>query len=1670
MNQRLILWFSFFIMILGLSFSSDLSKQILNLKEKAFSFYFKQALSPDAITCPGSLILDANADCEAEVIVNTPSSSPDCHLVFLSYTLPGGTVVTLSPPYPSSINLGFWQAGMYQITWNVTEMCNNGTTNQAICIENITIADHLVPTISCPDDVSVGNNMDGRRFENKCAVGFTHIDVGQPVASDNCTPDNMITIVHNSPYSSDPNDASGCYPIGSTLVCWTATDKNNNSATCCMNIIVFDNTPPEITCPDTIKTTCTAPLPYSDLDEFLVAGGSVSDETQLDSTSFAFVRDSVINMRCLHDKTIRRYYSIGDNSGNRDTCYQIIIIKDNVAPTARCKDITVDLDGSGMAEITADMLDNGSTDNCDGQLTFSSTHPLFFGCNDVAAGGQAQVVLIVTDVCGNSSTCTSTVTVRDVTIPTITCPADITVNNDPGKCSATNINFGTPTVSDNCLIIDPLEITYNGVPVTSSTEIPVGSGVVVWTVTDLGGNKASCSQNVTVIDVEKPTIICPANITVSTDVGVCHATNVNLGTPTVADNCGVRSTIPVLNGVTVTNTTEFSLGSNIVIWTVTDIHGNTASCSQTVTVQDNEKPKITCPVDISVNTDLDKCYATNVDLGGPTVSDNCGVLSDIATLNGVQVDRTTKFAIGINSVTWTVTDANGNTATCTQKVTVIDNQRPTIICPSPQDVTLNNNCMLKVPDLTGQVISTDNCGIASVTQTPIPGSVISSSHGQTHVFTFTVTDNAGLTASCTVTVTAKDKLGPDIVCKDPLVVNFNDFTELPASFLIKEATDNCGGILTYEGRRMGNKCGESTPDVLGNYVKFCCDDVGKTITVVLRVTDIHGNFTECMTTVTVQDKLPPVISELLPDISISCEFPLDLNNLSVFGTYVTTGQTRHDIIISDPNTFYPPSGKAGKDGLYADNCPGTTVTSTYRSALTMCNVGKIYRDFVITDNGGNTTKATQTIYVIDKDPLDLSDITWPVENVEVNACAGTVPDPANTGRPLINNDHCSMAAASYSDQVFAHPTSCNAIRRTWTVLDWCQYDKNNPSSKGKWTFVQNIYLKNTVPPVIDAKVCRDTIICTGNGCTAENVTFTASGTDDCKPVKITWKYKIDINNDGGTPEYIGTGASVTKSYPMGKHKMTWEATDGCGNTSICSFLFTVKDCKAPTPIAINGLATNLMRPGMKDVWASDFNNGSNDNCTPSNKLKFSFSTDVNDTKRTYTCDSLGRRRVELWVTDLAGNQSKTVTFVEIQDNDKVCGTSGRIVINGSVYTEEKAMVTDVKIVLEGGETEGKFMTDKEGHYHFENLQMFNDYQIVPQKNDNPLDGISTMDIVMIQRHILGLELLDSPYKIIAADVNGSNSVTASDLSELRKLILGVNQNFNDKTPAWRFADAQYKFDDKGNPWLFKDNLLYENVVNNMNGSDFIAIKTGDVNGTVSAGLLGIAQTRTDASCTLTVEDMNLNKNELTDIPVRIDHKMSLTGIQFTLELNNGIEFKGVEAGVLPLRQENIHHYIEKGRAYVNFSFDKVNGLDLSDGDIIFNVIVSANKNMPTTNALQLSTNKLKPEAYDNDLLTMPLSLKFKKPMVNQQNYLVQNSPNPFKDGTVIGLYQSQEGLATIIIFDASGKMVSSETTPLQAGYNSILINSSQLKDKAGVFYCKIKSNEINQVLKLLRIE
>jgi hypothetical protein len=267
------------------------------------------------------------------------------------------------------------------------------------------------------------------------------------------------------------------------------------------------------------------------------------------------------------------------------------------------------------------------------------------------------------------------------------------------------------------------------------------------------------------------------------------------------------------------------LGSTTVTWTVTDVNGNTATAEQIVTVSDTEAPTITAPAAVSTTADAGACEATGVDLGSPTTADNCGVAS-------VSNDAPASFPLGSTTVTWTVTDVNGNTATAEQIVTVSDTEAPTFTCPA--DVSASND-----PSECGAFVSfdlpeaVDNCGMVTLIQSEGDPSGSFFAVGSSTI-TYIATDEAGNMATCSFAVQVVDAESPMIACNQLIIqLGIQGSATLSPEELVSSAVDNCGVasfvalLTTFDNNSLGL-----------NFVP-------------VTATDVHGNTSTCFAEVTV---------------------------------------------------------------------------------------------------------------------------------------------------------------------------------------------------------------------------------------------------------------------------------------------------------------------------------------------------------------------------------------------------------------------------------------------------------------------------------------------------------------------------------------------------------------------------------------------------------------------------------------------------------------------------------------------------------------------------------------------------------------------------------------------------------------------------------------------------
>ena len=906
---------------------------------------------------------------------------------------------------------------------------------------------------------------------------------------------------------------------------------------------------------------------------------------------------------------------------------------------------------------------------------------------------------------------------------------------------------------------------------------------------------------------------------------------------------------------------------------------------------------------------------------------------------------------------------------------------------------------------------------------------------------YTIYDACGNKEYCFIEITVVDEVAPVAVCDEHTVVSLTsaNTAKIYAYTFDDGSHDNCGDV-HFEVRRMGNNpCGP--PYGWGDYVHFCCADVGNTVMVSLRVWDEFDNSNTCMVEVTVQDKIDPEIT-CPPDITLDCD--QDHTDLGLTGTATGT-----------------------------DNCGDPDITYIDSGSIDNCGEGVIYRVWTATDAGDRTASCVQKISRINLDPFDRNDIYFP-PNRDLTGCIDLDTDPSETGVPQYDGDDCSLLADTYHDQTFSFVEgACLKILRTWTVIDWCQFDQANPSNGGVWQYTQIIKVSNFNAPVFASQCADITVDGTGSGCTG-SVQLEADADDDCTPDdELEWSYVIDVFNDGNSAnDLYGSSSSVNRPIAFGYHKITWTVEDKCGNISMCMQNFTVEDTKPPTPYCIGGITTVIMpTSGTITIWAVDFDLGSQDNCP--GPLTFGIRpVGTNGTPQsgwTFDCDDVGVHDVEIWVYDNFDNADYCNTKISIQANNGSCGGDGTsLMIAGAVSRESTETVEEVQVTLhgEGQELENYYMTDLDGHYEFHNINPEEEYEVSATRDDDYLNGVSTLDIVLIQKHILGLSTFDSPYKVIAADANNSESVSATDLVALRKLILGLIDELP-QNDSWRFVDASQEFDDVENPWPFAEVINIAQLTDSDMDNDFVAIKIGDVNldAVPSSGFTS-SEIRSNNVLTLELADQTIQRNERTKIPVTASEFDNIYGFQMTLNYST-LSIGSIDIEGAKLNLTNDHIALHEGM--ISMSWNDSKPVSFTNDDVLFYLIVEAKQEGTPSEWFEISSDKTKAEAYDADLHSMGIELNFRTaPLANGFSFeLLQNRPNPFTTETTVEFILPEAGPATLTIFDIAGKLIKEYRGEFIKGKNSIQISNDDLGSTHGVLYYQLEADGQRSTRKMI---
>lgn len=1030
---------------------------------------------------------------------------------------------------------------------------------------------------------------------------------------------------------------------------------------------------------------------------------------------------------------------------------------------------------------------------------------------------------------------------------------------------------------------------------------------------------------------------------------------------------------------------------------------------------------------------------------------------------------------------------------CIQIIEIVDREGPYVHAPYDFDATTDGGYKCLATVNLPPAIVFDSCLSPVRVDVAYPGGILSNKNGgvvtlpvgENKIY-YRAYDNCYNQSVDSMIVNVRDLTAPVAVCDRETVVSLSIYgtTHVYAKTFDDGSYDDCH-IDSFLVRRMdnGEPCGQYIP-WFRPYVEFCCEDIGNPVTVIFRAKDAHGNYNDCMVQVEVQDKIRP---QCYPpkNLTVACDFHFDINDLSVFGeiqtdsayfNYARSIHYKGHNWIDSVITFH--------DGFAHDNCE-FEIEKSYVDNRTQCNTGTIVRTWVVSDGNGSDT-CRQTITFYNFHPYNFDSIWWPRDTVMYTCLdpATLTPDALNSYPTLHNETKCDLLGISWKDDLFRIVQSgdaCYKIIRKWKVIDWCQF-VYTPNGADFYTaeHYQIIKVNNLVDPTLNAIPTQDTTVCTLDSCTNGYISLVAYGEDDCTPDdELAWEYKIDAFNDGIFDIiHSGVGGFIDASgrYPLGTHKIKYVFEDRCGNKTTEERLFTILNCKPPTPYCINGVAIDLMPLdtnrdgridwGMIEVWASDVDQGSYGPCK--NPVTLSFSSDTTIKSIVFDCNTLGQQTVELWVTDrLTGQQAFCRTFIEVQDNNRACSggniQGGRIDGLVSVRESNQSM-NDVEVSLidqrvQGGVVSGKVKTSNDGKFVFGSMPLNKGHYVVkPSRNNDFLNGVSTADIVKIQRHILGLELLNTPQRVIAADVNNDANITSKDVIELRKLILGVNSRFS-SNESWAFVDAAYQFKYAGDEVL-KESWPRTYVINpferDMLGVDFKGIKIGDVTGNAAAAFGAITGREAIPSFKLVIDDVVLNSGDEMVLPVFAGQATRISGFQFTIQFDPALmEYAGMVPGACTVHPEHLSD-AAAGRGVVTMSWNAPSDFDVDGSTQLFALKFRALSKGQLSNVLQFNSLITPALAFNQSSEEMNIQLGFRsqdgKLPRGEGIVVYQNQPNPFAEVTVIGFELPEAAPTTLTVYDLNSRVLFQKNMGGSKGYNSVELNTAQLGVTGVLFY------------------
>lgn len=1525
-----------------------------------------------------------------------------------------------------------------------------------------------------------------------------HPDItGIPMVMDNCTPMMPPPSFFDVLIGPSPSTCPVLWRLNRT---WTATDNCGLQATYTQVIEFTDTTPPTITScppPQTIEWPAgfnMDPVPPNTPQDPSVdpaeTGGSATATDNCGSPGISY-QDELVGPNpsgCPGALwTLTRTWTATDNCLLVSQCVQVISFSDNTPPAfTNCPSMTINLGCTPPTAALAIMHAGPATDNC-GTPSISTN-----GGGSIEFAGCIYTqswIVTATDNCGNSTNCVLTFVWKVDTEPPMfpNCPADpISIPCNPAAppdAAAALAAAGAPT--DNCGIMSveafPDDVATVGCVTTA-----------LWRVvaTDMCGNTEVCLVTFTwTTDMEDPTFPgCPA---AAVDLG-CNPPAITeaqavaaAGTP--EDNCGIMS-------VTAAGGSVVSIGcmrEHSWTVTVTDICGNVGHCTVNfVWKEDMADPEFpACPMtvaDLGCNPLVPPGESAAIlEAGGAT--DNCGMPAVTAFRDDVLIEgcRTSEL--------WRVvaTDMCMNTAVCFVGFTwVTDEEDPAFPdCPG----TIDLGCNPENPVTEAQAIDdagdpVDDCEIETITA--VGGVVVEDGCDRTQVWTVTATDICDKEGTCEITYTWKvDTENPVIEgCPDmPIELDCNaDPTEADALDELGDITDNCGDPMVAV--------------VVDNNLVNCI----YTRTFTITATDDCENEAECVVIFTwMEDQEDPEFDScpedfvelpcnsnpaqadalnLVGDITDNCGMPqveVNVTNDAIGCTRLRTYTiTATDDCDNEAECVVAYIWTADLEAPAFSACPAAPVNLGCNPVLPT-EAAAVAAAGAVTDNcavasvdavsggimgGGCLKTETWTVTALDdcnNDNTCMVTFSWimDMQDPDFAACPA---GPINLGcNPLVL------------------PNAAAAIAAAGLVTDNCGVATVIAVSGG----IAGGCVKTEVWTVTAFDDCGNDEIC------EITYTWTADLTDPvftacpavpvdlgCNPVSLpnamTAATAAGMVTDNCNVASVGAvSGGIMGPDCMKSEVWTVTALDDCNNDATCTVTYTwqiadpvVLTC--PPDAAEAACQTQMVIDAAFAAWLGTVSFSGGCNPVLSDDNTGAPPATGGSVTVTWTLESDCEDDVECSATFSVAPCISISGSLIWRGPDDLTGV-------GNAYVNLTGDATDTD-----GPTPGGPVMSGGGAYEL-NPGVPGDFVVRPEKNPTmfTFNGVNVADATAIQRHLAGLSVITDFFRLLAADVNKSKTVSTVDAALIRQGILGnpAALKILHATGDWRFIDTDYAYPDPAGPISLPDISVEEQ--RNLTGTtvsqinqNFWGVKMGDVFEGEGMGTADPDMKPDPFASPLVwqVHDRVLKSGETVDIDFAALNFTDLVAFQHGLRFDPAVlRYAGASGTGTDVHLDESANFgaYRADMGELRALWTESEGITLPDMQPVYRLRFKVLRGgLKLGEVLSLDPGVLTSAAYTSDFARREVLLVFVDPeetlsagdTANPESSgsaaLLQNRPNPFSDGTIIGFILPEACDAQLRVFDVSGRELWRSDRFYPAGYQEAVIRPGELNVSGLLYY------------------